>query len=125
MSKPKDHVPLEFQKPDQPLKGEAIERQTFRLESADQALGTIGKRFEGLDGKRYLGSLCVHIYDIPSVVIRKQVLFYSQSTDLREIPEITAQEAIKELARSIMVRYGRKPPRKTTDKTVSREDGVL
>lgn len=109
-----------------PLTGQAEERQTFRSPDAVSALVEIGKRFEGLDGKRYLGSLCVHIYDVPSLISGQSFVFYSQSTDLRAVTEIAAQEGIKELARSIMVRFGRKPPRKTTDsKTAQREDSTL
>ena len=100
------------------LTGQAEERQTLNSPDARSALEDIGERFAGLDGKRYLGTMCVHVYDIPSVIDKMTYLFYSQSTDLRKVPENVALEAIKEMSRSIMIRYGRKPPRKTTDSQI-------
>lgn len=106
------------------LTGQAEERQTVNAPDSISALEVIGRRFEGLDGKKYLGSFAVHVFDVPSVIDRRTFVFYSQSTDVRQVPENVALEAIKEMSRSIMIRYGRKPPRKTTDSQTEQHGDV-
>lgn len=70
-------------------------------------LAAVGARLcpEGLE---YAGSFASHIY------YRKlagEYVFYSQSADLRA-PEQIANEAVKELARKLMIQFGHRPPRK-------------
>lgn len=82
-----------------------------RLEgTTDEAklLSSVGERLcpEGL---KYLGTFACHIYDRP---LANEMVFMAQSTDLRAVPEIIANEAIKELARSLVIKYRGKVPKK-------------
>jgi|SRR3990172_10335481 len=102
-----------------------IERETKCDPEAISELAFLGKRHEGLDGKKYLTSFAVHVY-VSERITHTEFIFFTQTADLRQLPENIAQEAVKELTRALMKRYGRKPARKTTDgKVRESEDSRL
>lgn len=102
--------------PKPPPAPEVRERDTLRSEGSSGALEAIGKRHEGMDGKRYLGSFAVHIYEVDKISASKEYVYAFHSTDLSKIPENIAAMSLPELGKAVMVRYGRKIPAKTTDK---------
>jgi hypothetical protein len=93
------------------------ERETIRSEGSSGRLEAIGRSMQGLDGKKYLGSVAVHVFEIDKGLTREHVFAY-QSTDLRKIPETVMVQALPEMGVAIMKRYGRTPPAKTTDKNI-------
>lgn len=76
-------------------------------EEESKLLAAVGERLKP-DSLVYAGSFASHIYYHP---LAGEYIFMSQSADLRA-PEQIANEAIKELARKLMIQFGRKPPRK-------------
>ncbi len=100
------------------------ERETIRSEGSSMQLERIGESHQGDDGKHYIGSMAVHIYEVAKFLGAKEYIYLFQSTDITQIPETVAAAALPELGRVIMQRYGRKPPAKTTDKNV-RESEIV
>lgn len=100
-----------------PMPDQAVveEREILRSEGIGSALEAMGRQLEGSDGKRYCASFAVHIYKVERLGVKREHIFAVHSTDLRQLSEQGALEGIKELARAIMQRFGRKPPSKTTD----------
>jgi hypothetical protein len=98
---------LEFPEAPQEQFSKSRERLDGTRDEA-RLLSSVGERLKR-DGMTYLGSFASHIYKHP---ISGEFFFLSQSTDLRSIPEIIANEAIKEQGRALMIKYGHKPPRK-------------
>lgn len=112
-SKPADHRDLIL--PEAPKQGIQVEeRETRASPHAQSDLASIGRMHEGLDGKRYLASFAVHIYNVPNLV-QTQAVTLVQSSDLSTLPESIAVFGIQELGRAVMKRYGRKPPRKRNE----------
>lgn len=101
---------------------EVKERETFYSDGALSELVKLGQRLEGADGKRYLGSVAIHIYGIGlGTGDLREYVTVSHITELTQIPEHVALEASKELGRALMKRYGHKPPRKRGDPGEGRE----
>lgn len=99
------------------------ERETIRSEGSSGELEQIGRRYEGLDGKRYVGSVAMHFYEVRrqggiASVPSLEYVYLIQSTDLTQIPETVMVAGLPEMGRALMLRYGRKPPSKTTDANI-------
>lgn len=94
-----------LQKPEQ-IGTKTRERREGTHEEA-KLLAEVGERLKP-EGLVYAGSFASHIYYRP---LAGEYVFFSQSADLRA-PEQIANEAIKELARKLMIQFGRRPPKK-------------
>lgn len=93
------------------------ERETIKSENSSMELESIGMRHEGLDGKKYIGSYAVHLYTTPKNFLGTQEnIWLIQSTDLTQVPEQNLLLTIRELGRTLMQRFGHKPPASTLDK---------
>lgn len=100
------------------------ERTTINAQGSSGELERIGRAWEGMDGKKYLGSVAIHFYKSASI-LNPEVITAAHSTDLRFIGEHAMAIGLAEAGRAIMKRYGRTPPRKTTDKdTIETEHNV-
>lgn len=93
------------------------ERTVIRAEGSSGQLEAIGKAFEGMDGKKYLGSAALHIYIVRGL-LGNQYIFTVHSVGVASIPEVAMVEGTKELAGHLLERYGHKRPAKTTDKNI-------
>lgn len=93
------------------------ERTVIRAEGSSGQLEAIGRTFEGLDGKKYLGSAAIHVYIVRGL-LGNQYIFTVHSVGVADIPETAMVEGVSELGGHLMERYGHKRPAKTTDKNI-------
>lgn len=112
---------LNLKRPDAPAP-QVHERRTIRADESSMQLERIGLAHEGSDGKRYLGSVAMHIYEIPRLMGMKEHVFNFHSTDITQIPETIMAQGLPELGRALMRRYGREAPRSTLDKYTAESD---
>lgn len=87
--------------------GTKTRERVIGTEEESKLLAAVGERLKP-EGLTYAGSFASHIYYRP---LAGEYIFLSQSADLRA-PEQIANEAVKELARKLMIQFGHKPPRK-------------
>ena len=111
--KPKDHVPLNLEKPQESLiDGLEIERQHVEGDAVkymNKKLRQIGDRMsEGSD--KYVASIGAHVY--ASGIDRVPTIRMQWTGEWKLVPEDLAQQLAQELVNRIMQAYGRRPPRK-------------
>lgn len=104
---------LDLPKPEKKPEPEVNHRER-REHTTDEArlLKSVGERISP-DGVKYVGSFASHIYKND---LSGEFLFFSQTTDLREVPELIGNKAIKELARALVIKYQGKVPKKVGER---------
>jgi len=85
-----------------------ISREMRRSQGENDLLKGLGERLTP-EGSKHVASICVHIYKDNN---SDDAIFYTQSNDLRAVPEVYARQAIGELTLHVMSKFGHRPPRK-------------
>lgn len=74
---------------------------------------TIGQFLQETDAAikhcKYMGSTAVHVYQSEML---GEIFFFTQTSTLCGMPEVTASNALSQLMKDCMKQYGRKPPKK-------------